>query len=120
MAPTIGFVVGLQTCPSLGFIVGIGIVIVGVLGVCIGATVQAPIKQRNELREMYANTASANFGAAYERYISMALSQLQPYLSQLPGGRTRIRHEAGNLIIERDDGSLIVLGIEPPGTVYMH
>ena len=116
MAPTLGLVAVYD--PIVAVIVGMGIVVTELVGLWIGATVSAPEKHRRELRQMYKHTAAAQFGAGYERYISMVMSGLEPYLSQPPSGNARIRHEIGRIAIEGDDGRISVLGIEPPGNVY--
>ena len=119
MPPIAGLIIGwLLTDVALGVIAGI-LVFIGIAGgVWIGATVDAPRKQRNDLRDMYANTAAAIFGAGYERYISMVVGHLESYLSRPPSGNARVRPETGRTVVEQDDGRILVFGVEPPGNVY--
>lgn len=118
MAPVIGLTTtGATDNGYWGALAAILFVVGFSVAIWIGATIKAPKKQRDELREMYANTAAAIFGAGYERYISMAIRELEPYLSQLRNGQSRITYETGRIFIEHDDGTVTVLAIEPPGNV---
>ena len=117
MTPTIGFVVGHVASPTWGFVIGMLIIVSIAIAVWIGATIQAPVKQRNELREMYAQTAAAHYGAAYERYIYMLFTELQSFLSQPTSGHPRIRHETGRILVEWDDGRVFEFTVQPPGVI---
>lgn len=94
-----------------------GTVVLSLFIVWIGATVSAPVRQRNELRQMYEHTAAAIFGAGYERYISSILRNLEQYTSQPLSGDSRFNYEVGRVIITGDDGRLTEIAIKPPGLI---
>ena len=115
ISPTTGLLVGLVTGPSIGVIAGSGLVIVVLVSVWIRATITAPVKQRNQLRQLYEHTAAAELGAGYERYISSILNCLEQYLSQPQNGNARVNYNLGQVIVEGDDGRRMGFSIEPPG-----
>ena len=58
-APIIGFVIGLTTNSVMGFIAGTGVIAGSLIGIWIGATAFAPIRQRNEARQALTVQVSA-------------------------------------------------------------
>ena len=59
VSPIVGFCVGVATTSAAwGFMAAIGVVVVGLVSVSIGATAHAPIAQRNEARALHASLAN--------------------------------------------------------------